>query len=273
MGKQLSKWFDPPEDRCEIVMDYTATIATDTASIALFDPLAAADFPDDWCGMPAHEIPHVSRGDVAFISLGSDGVYGVRVTDGDLSADECAYAAGVITDLGLKVMGGEVFLSGGEVLPWTPEQRERSATAWLTLAPRRYHVEAYWVHWSGSPRWWREDGSVPDAAPADFIFKIAAASQPRLGPRESRLDMVDPRWVYPELARETGPVPGMVLVTTVRKAPSGLTLKPCGPCFYQAELVDYAPVQWRDQVRIRVDTVDHSARRFLATFVETLTTP
>ena len=64
----------------------------------------------------------------------------------------------------------------------------------------------------------------------------------------------------------------MILTTTVRKAPNGLTLKECGPGYYHAELNDYAQVAWKDTIRFRVLTVDHQAKSMTGEFVETVRT-
>lgn len=67
-----------------------------------------------------------------------------------------------------------------------------------------------------------------------------------------------------------GPRAGMVLEATVRRSPRGLCLKPCGPGEYDADLVDYGGVAWRDRIRFRATHVDHAARRVVGELVEKL---
>lgn len=61
----------------------------------------------------------------------------------------------------------------------------------------------------------------------------------------------------------------MELTTTVRNAGKGnLCLKACGPRLYEAQLSDYSKVEWKDQVRFRVTSVDHDAETLIGEYVE-----
>lgn len=76
-------------------MDEVINFFTDTATLAIFDcSLLSHRLNDDcdwWCGS-FEDIEEVKKGDVSLISLGADGVYKVRVTDGELSDEERDYA-------------------------------------------------------------------------------------------------------------------------------------------------------------------------------------
>ena len=62
----------------------------------------------------------------------------------------------------------------------------------------------------------------------------------------------------------------MILTTKVRKGPDGLTLKDCGPCDYQATLIDYSSAAWKDTIRFKVVTVDHKAQTLTGEYIETV---
>jgi hypothetical protein len=258
-------------------MNKTIRVVTDTATLAVFDAQARVKHLDDgrdWWDVPLHELPQVAGGEVAIASLGSDGVYRVRVTDGDLTGAERAYAAEVVRGLGVRTTSGTVTVAGGEALvgPDGPVAAVHDDRMTVALAPGAYHVDAYLIDWSDSPRWWPDGGGEKDDPPHDIVLTLRARTLP-LAPldREPRLGRSVARsWVFPDEPREIGPVPGMLLTSTVRKAPNGLTLKECGPGGYAATLVDYSPVEWKDRVRFRVTRVDHLAQTLVGEFVEKL---
>jgi len=104
-------------------MDQTFRLMTDTASIALFDPsilrekLGGMNLSDT----PFDRIQQVAGRTLALLSLASDGVYVVRVTDGELTDAERAYAGEIIRGLAFVVTSGKVAIGPGESLPQADE--------------------------------------------------------------------------------------------------------------------------------------------------------
>ena len=255
-------------------MDQIFRVMTDTATIAIFDeglrrdPLASGL---DWWALPLNEVPEVARREAALVSLGADGVYVVRMTDGELTDVERAYAGEVVRGLGFIATSGRVAVGPGEALPepGSASTFPDESCAVLEIDPGAYQVDAYSINWFDSPRWWRDGRVVRDEAPAEIVLVV----RPRtltLPPlvQEPRLWMLGNSWVFPDEPREVGPAPGMLLVTTVRKGPNGLSLKDCGPSQYAATLSDYSAVRWKDRIRFRVTSVDHAARTLVGEFIE-----
>ena len=52
-----------------------------------------------------------------------------------------------------------------------------------------------------------------------------------------------------------------------------LVLKPCGPLAYRPILQDLSGVEWRDEIDVRVVSVDHEANEFEAELIAKRSTP
>jgi hypothetical protein len=258
-------------------MEHAVTFATDTATLAAFDPAVLAhrlgDECDWWSGSFS-SIEEVRRGEIALVGLGGDGVFRVRVTDGELTPDERSYATGSVR-LGVVVTSGLLFVGAGEQLPAeqqspSPEDPEE-AEFFMRLSPGEYAVEVYGITWSDSPDWFTQpDEDVPESAPADIVLRltrragtfVASDTEPRL------FAEMDPGWLFPEAQRRLGPVPGMTLRTSVVRRGDDLLLKPCGPLGYRPRLKDMSGHAWRDELTVRVLSVNHESREFEAEVVQ-----
>lgn len=250
---------------------------TDTATLAIFDPARLKARVDDdsgwWCSDDFSQIAEVQSGAAAIVSIGADGVYELRITDGPLTADERDYAAEVVQELGLEVVDGQLFIGPGECLPgggaaFTAEDVDRGAL--VAVANGRYFLDVYAIHWFDSPRWWREDHRPPDDSPPDFVVVIRPRSTAfgRVTTQPQLTGCAD-EFLFASSTRQVGPQPGMTLTTVVRKNVSGeLSLKNCGPRAYRASLTDYSQVAWKDTVRFRVVRVDHETRTLIGEFLE-----
>ena len=257
-------------------MDLQSRFFTDTATLAIFDPERLrhrAEAESDWWCTDLLQLEEFRSGSVALVGLGGDGAYRVRITDGEMTSDERDYAAGAVRSLGVEVVSGKLFLGPAECMPgggsgFTPADAERGLL--LEAENGRYGVDLFAIEWSDSPRWWRDDRSVPDDAPADIV----AVLRPRLTPfaeigAEPRLDFCAEAYIFESATRRVGPEPGMILTTKVRRGTSNeLCLKECGPCGYRASLVDYSGVAWKDTIRLRVLGVDHDRKQIVGEFVE-----
>ena len=258
-------------------MNQTFKFFTDTATLAVFDPESLAhrvnDDADWWCD-DLIDLDEIQSGTIALFSLGGDGVYQTRVTTGKLDDDERDYAAELIANLGVVVTSGKLFVGPGECLPggdmpFDPSDSEHGTL--IAIENGQYFVDVYSIHWFDSPRWWTEDNVPPDDAPVDYVVLL----RPRTTPgapidSEPRFDGFDGEFLFASSTRTVGPQPGMILTTRVRKGPDGLTLKDCGPCNYQASLIDYSNAAWKDTIRFKVLTVDHEAQTMTGEYVETV---
>ena len=254
-------------------MERTLRYFTDTATLAIFDPQRLEhrvnDDADWWCG-DFLRLDELRSGAMALVSLGGDGIYRVRITDGELNADERDYADEYIAGLGVEVVSGKIFIGPGECLPGGFQfGAETDRGALCEIDNGSYTVDVYSIRWFDSPRWWAEDHRVPSDAPVDYVIRLrdrsgamnAVAMEPRFSGRSEM-------FLFDSSTRQIGPQPGMILTTTVRKAPNGLTLKDCGPGYFRATLADYSQVAWKDTIRFRVLTVDHQAKQLTGEFVE-----
>ena len=256
-------------------MNETILFGTDTATLALFDPavlaLRVADAGDWWCGA-FHTVPEVAAGRIALFGLGSDGVYKVRVTSQELTSAESSYATGVIT-LGIEVESGRVFVGAGECIPGggvAPEPGAETSGRFITVPPGHYIVACYAVTWQDAPDWFTGvDEPVPDSAPADFVLRFTRRVDSFVAPNANSrfVTGVEEQWLFPEQTRRLGPVPGMILSTSVVLRRDDLVLKPCGPGSYRPIVENMSRLRWHDRVQVRVLSVNHPAREFAAEIV------
>ncbi|MFC2173475.1 DUF6386 family protein [Acidobacteriota bacterium] len=265
-------------DKSIAPVDAEVTFCTDAAALALFDPDVIGeqfeDDPDCWCS-DYHLLPEVREGSISILSLGSDGVYKLRLTEGDLSPAEKSYAKEVVKGLGLKVISGR-FAAGAAELLSTCEIAPGSEAGEETdfCVPARdgeYDLEAYSIAWHEAPDWHTEDGLVPEDAPADIVVVLRKRKGPFQAPEsEPGFADVGDEWVFPDASRRLGPAEGMELITEVRKQRSELVLNPCGPGDYQPLLDDFTGLKWRNVIRIRVVEVDQENRCMTVDVIEKL---
>ena len=257
-------------------MNSLVTFFTDTATLAVFDQVRLAHRVADVCDWWTDsflELDEVRCGAIALVSLGGDGVYRVRITDGELTTNEHDYAAEVIRSLGFEVVSNAVYIGPGECLPGGGfDAPDIDRGIMLEMKNGVYNVDAYSIQWSDSPRWWNEENAIPDDAPPDVVLVVQARNHDpfRQPDSEPRFRDCGDHFIFDSSSRRTGPEPGMLLTTSVRKGPSGLTLKDCGPCLYSPKLVDYLNVKWKDRIRFEVISVDHKAHSMIGKLVEIL---
>jgi hypothetical protein len=259
------------------MLDRTLSFSTDTATLAIFDQEVLCARIDDegdwWIGNPL-SVSEVQAGDIALVRLGGDGTYRIRVTDGPLTADERDYANAVTATLGVRIASGRFFMGQGEALPGEGFQATLSTIApgqgaFIPLGRGSFDVLVYRIAWEDSPRWWSESTVIATDAPPDLVVTVAPRSRQFSAPvSQPRLLGNSATFLFASATRAIGPVPGMRLATSVRKAPSGLTLAPCGPCSYRPTLIDYESVSWRDRIIFRVLSVDHATKTMTGAFEE-----
>jgi len=193
----------------------------------------------------------------------TDGLYRVRVTDGPLSNQERAYASEMVP-LGVRVESGSLVIAAAEALPVATHVPERALENGGTVIPfdaGLYNLEISSINWIESGQFWNESGPDRTHAPSDLVISISARQGHFPGVSgEPHVTGLRQKWLFPDEPRRIGPEVEMVLVTTVRKGPKGLTLKECGPMIYSATLEDYSGVQWKDRIRFVVTWVDHGNR-------------
>lgn len=259
-------------------MDLTLTVQTDCASFAVFDPVVAASCDsDDIDQFEFEAIKAVAEGLLFAWKIGGDGVYRVRVTDGDLTAEERDYASARLPGLGLKVESGTVCISGYGF------QGSDVGLSSFRLGEGCYSIEVYEILWSVSPDWWRPDFVVPPDAPSDYVMRITTGpdSTPKLpvSVEDLHLDTLylpfqnDPPFLFPSTTRKVGTPMGAELTSVIIKssnAPQGLRLKECGIEGYKADLNTYDGLVWHDRVRFRVTAIDHDQMLFVGELIEKL---
>ena len=260
-------------------MEHVITFGTDTATLAAFDPARLAhrlgDNADWWC-VDFSSIAEVRRGEIALVGLGGDGAFKVRVTDGELTSDERSYATDWIR-LGIVVASGLLFVGAGEKLPGEQQsprpEHPGEAEFFTRLHPGEYAAEVYGIHWTDSPDWYTPPGqAVPESAPADVVLRLTRRDGVFTPPAAEPLlfAAATPGWLFPREPRRLGPVPGMILRTSVVRRGNELLLKPCGPLDYRPRLKDISGHAWRDELDVRVLSVNHESREFEAVVVQRL---
>jgi hypothetical protein len=254
-------------------VDHEITIATDTATVAVFDPAVLqhrlAVEADWWC-RSFRELPEVRDGRIVLFSTGADGIYAARITDGDLTQDERAYAReqfrfGMVVESDRLFVGPAEYLVGEGFSPTDSAEFDRFFVEWN---PGTYSVDLFTIDWAESPRWYVPTGmKVPADAPADLVLIVRPALRPVTVTSEPRVSGAQDSWLFTDELRVVGPVIGMTLVTTVIKTTSGLALKHAGPGGYRPVLSELAGLQWHDKIVVCVDQVDHAKREMQVLFV------
>jgi hypothetical protein len=229
-------------------------VVTDTATIAVFDQFVIQhrrfESRADWWCEDIAQVKEARAGDIALFGVGADGVYRSRVTDGELTADERAYATAGTGPLGFRAESERIFICGAENLPGAGQGGAVEGERVEQIRRGSYDLHAYQIYWFDCPRWWTAKGPDASSAPADIVICIRPRQSAFIGIQSPpQLRGYGDKWVFPDEPRQVGPQAGMELITTVRKAPSGLILKECGPRQYSAALEDYSQVQWKDQIR------------------------
>lgn len=244
-------------------MDRTITFTTDAATLAVFDSAVIQhriDDVEDWWATEFHQLPEVALGQIALVALGGDGTYSVRISDGDLTDVERAYASEFVV-LGLEVDSGKVLVGAGEYLPGAGAvaREEDFAPFFVELDPGDYLV------WAFRLRWWESselgDGGKPN--PPDLVLLLRTREEAYVPPEtEPRLSGGGGAWLYPDEPRQIGPKEGMVLTTTVVVRGKEKLLKPAGPLNYRPVLADMSGLAWRDQVEVRVLAVHADSQTY-----------
>ena len=246
--------------------------STDTATLVVGDPALIRDRnrrDADWWRHKWESGREHASSQIAVIRLGSDGVYKIRITDQNLSAEEAAYASEVVT-VGLEVASGELFAGPLEYLPGEAVDTPFGEGGFSFSVPAgEYGLDAYSIAWQDAPDWFvTPDERNPDSAPADVALVVAPRTKSFVSPAIEACLLGSTRgWVFPELPRRLGPIPGMELFTSVVRRRDDLVLKPCGPAGYRPVIHDMSTLRWRDRVRVRVLDVDHNAQEFIAEIV------
>jgi len=257
-------------------MDCQTTFATDSATLAVFDPSILrrrADDESSWWFPASGVTDEVGEGRIAVVSLGSDGVYKCRITDGDLTAAEQPYAYDSLL-CGIEVASGSIVVGPGEYLSGTPIHNGPTLSDGPWNCPHpcgTFDAEIFAIASRDAAEWYVEPGNpVPSDAPADFV--VCTRPRSRFAPLGAapQFSGLAEQWLFPDLPRRMGPEAGMELTTSVLVRGDRLVLKPCGPLSYRPVLPSMQGLAWRDQARVKVVSVDHDAQEMVVTLVERL---
>ena len=114
------------------------TVATDTATIVVFDPACLKhrlDDDADWWSIPENELAEVNAGNAAFVNLGSDGTYELEIVPGQLTDPTAS--------VHLRNVSGRFFIGAGEYVSSEGlEPEARYGNIFLDVAPGTYLVQA-----------------------------------------------------------------------------------------------------------------------------------
>jgi len=89
-----------------IIIDFQ----TDSGMLMLYDPLLVKnekEFNFNW-----HDYQPVKVGRVSIIGLQSDGVYRLRLTDGELTISEKEIINDELVELGVEILSGQLYITG-----------------------------------------------------------------------------------------------------------------------------------------------------------------
>ena len=124
------------------MFDIKFKIATDTASISIFDEdalLHRTNASADWWADPDEEVLEVNRGNVIFVDLGTDGTYTVYVHLGAHQVETKHVMAQI--DARVKCLSGHLFFGAGEdVISAGGGPGTNLGGQFLNVSPGVYHV-------------------------------------------------------------------------------------------------------------------------------------
>jgi hypothetical protein len=116
-------------------------IATDTATIVIFDPERLKHRLEDtcdWWSVPDEEVAEINEGNVLFLSTGTDGVYDVEVGTSEP-------VAGVnVVEAAIKNQSGRFFVGAGEYTSGEGlEPTAKYGNIFVEFPPGIYRVSAW----------------------------------------------------------------------------------------------------------------------------------
>ncbi|MFN7054613.1 hypothetical protein [Hyphomonas sp.] len=162
--------------------DKTLMVATDVATLALFDPgeLAhTAGWPFSWFGDAFAFEPECAAGRLVAWSTGSDGSFKLRVTTGALTAREAAYASPE-WEFPYTVHHGRVMVAGIDALEWalrTPPDVQGIDTygEWVDMPPGNYAVTVHAIFWDEEPG--SDEEGADTLANYTAVFRLLAEGE------------------------------------------------------------------------------------------------
>lgn len=254
-------------------MNQTIQFSTDCASLFLFDrevALAEGLFGSDVWIEDFMNLPAVKKGELVLLGLGGDGTYCLRITDGELTADERDYATVKLENLGLRVTSGSLSITGDGF---------SESDLKIEVQPGEYDLSLYLISYHLSSKFWRSDHSVADDAPADIVAILQKRTQEFSASTEnlqlieniSQTNSLEDRFLFPSETRCVGTQAGMILESKVVKTLFGIVLDNCGMEYFPAKLTGGKGLKKNDQVRFKVLSVDRDKKVIHGEFVEKLT--
>jgi hypothetical protein len=263
-------------------LDQTFRFYTDTATLAIFDPLVLEHRKDafDWFSQDFSTLPEVTEGLIALVAISNDGYYQVRVTD-ELSSNEKNFAREVTPRLGLVSKSGHIFIGQGEFLPAdglmpTLEDLKSSTNmgSFIDLPPGEYDLLVYLIDAEGYV-----SQSVSMSMPDLVIVITKRMGQFQPIKEEPRINLGVDTFLFPSTENKNKPKPrvGKMLTGVVFKTdrtPSGLIIKQKNTSWprsydgYEIRLKDMTLVEWQDRVKFKTIEVDLENKIIYAEFIE-----
>lgn len=165
-------------------MRQTKLTSADGACISVFDPVVVKNYTDeDLNQFDFKNIEGVKSGNFFNFFTMSDGGFKVEVTDEDLTDLNKTYATQQIKRVGLKVVSGKIYITGGMF-----EKEEKYLSEPIELDNGEYDVTVTQVCWYFSSD---EEKLKNDPSVSDFVVQIKTRTEPFiLSGCELKLDTV-----------------------------------------------------------------------------------
>lgn len=237
-------------------------LATDTATIAIFDPAIMNKYSDEegyW--YEYLELKEFRSKDVLLIGTGADGYYKVRLATGDLQRPEKDFCVQVCGELGFLVTSGKLMIGAGEDLPGFGNEVEDSDGKFyngkfISVPNGYYRVTLYEQNFLESTEFWN---STDKELPADLVIQIHEIVQMKPTVKEVTSEVRftdDIEYQFEVESRKIGPIEGMRIKTIVVKRDGELKLKAGGPMEFKLHCDSLSGYSPKDKVEVEVISVD-----------------
>jgi hypothetical protein len=177
---------DAGKDEMILKIDRQIDVVTDTATLAFFDPVALkhrADGKQDWFATRAEAQKEIARGRMVLIPTPMDGRYRVRITTGDLTAEERELLAATDKGFWIEVTGSRLRIGAAENLPGATNARTDTADQTILVPNGRYRLTLYALNTPSSPPTGLPNVVIQLASAADEVTAAQPKKNPELWPK------------------------------------------------------------------------------------------
>ncbi len=199
-------------------------LSTDIASFYIYHPDELAyrlTSPLGWmsCGFACRK--EFLAGHLAGWATGSDGTYGIRLTEHPLTDREKLYCAGSWV-FRLIVRFGRVLLDNGDAIPnadFPPRPPAADDDGWISLPNGDYKVTVHAIEWYSEPGAVNDDGQATENSLQDYVVQfelvesiasimVNSSAPPRIECSRDRKPQADDGWPpADEYVADQSPIP------------------------------------------------------------------